>query len=68
MTITRIDSATILIDGVTFSKSDSGQYFTDSAEATEIHKQLIDNYVREAKEDAMGFYQESLCGIIICIN
>lgn len=68
MTITRIDSNTLLIDGIMFSKSDSGQYFTDSPESTQVHEELIFNYATEEREEGMKFFEESLAGIIICLN
>jgi len=69
MEIVIIDSATILIDGITFSKSEStGQYFSTSPDCTDKHRESIKQYEQGVREDNLKPYEESLAGLFINLN
>lgn len=70
MIIKRIDSATVIVDNVMFSRSESnGLYLSFSPECTEKHIEQLNEFLKdEYEEKHMPTHVESLNGIYVCLN
>ena len=69
MKVQRIDSATILVGKIMFTRSDTGQYKTNSTEVKRSHNLILDEFIIDEREEAAPKrFTESLQGRIIWLN